>query len=122
MRWCVVGCVCCALATVLIVLIGWLMEERAYPARCRATRQTILTLAGRILQAEQETGRLPGSRGDLARQINGGFLKDAWGGPVDYQLESTNRFRLTAMSPYPHLDMFEYDSAHPQLGVQIESF
>jgi hypothetical protein len=86
------------------------------------TNKAMIDWAAQVYDYRKKVGVLPQGEVDLVGVLKELPPKDGWGSPITYQLVSTNRFRLSAISPYPHLDMFEYDSSKSPSDVEVVSF
>ena len=104
-------------------LIGTLIiDQKLYPRRSRATKDTVEHLVVEVLDVKKAVGKLPQSEVELVKVLKHAMPANAWGKRIEYKFESENRFRILTTSPYPHWDMFEYDSAQSQKGVDIVRF
>jgi len=109
-------------AILAIVTTAWIHEERAYGARRAVTEEGLKRLAAQISEFRRSYGRFPTNLLQLATEFKTELPRDGWGGAITYEIESTNHFRLTAMSPYPHLDTFEYDCDNSRMKITIVPF
>src|ERR1041384_7524869 len=121
MRWIALSSALLGLGALL--LSGALVREALlYPARSKTTIQTLERLAAEISANGRRTGRLPGDRTELANQLGHKLPVNAWRRPIDYKAQSATEFRLSNTSPYPHWDIFEYDSTKSQQAVLVTPF
>ena len=100
----------------------FLYERMLYPHDCKMTMRTIGRLAAEISGLRLKTGKLPADTEALVRELKHELPHDSWGAEIEYIASPPNSFRLSAMSPYPDLDIFEYDSNQWRKGVTIYSF
>jgi hypothetical protein len=69
----------------------------------------ILVLAAKV-ERFASTNILPATETELCNVLGEPLPMDGWGKPVHYARIETNRFTVTAFSPWPEVLVFQYDS------------
>ncbi len=105
-----------------IVLVAERVDHFTYPGRREKTRLRMSEYVVLIDKVRTQSGQLPTGIGEIEKISGSGRAVDAWGGAIDYEVYKTNCYRLEAVSPYPHWDIFSYDSAKPAVGIAIYPF
>jgi hypothetical protein len=111
-----------AIGGIIIALSVKLARERYVALRKQrheVTEQAIWNLVGNV-QRIAATNTLPESDDQLQRILPDGLPLDGWGAPVHYWRFDSNRFSVSAMSPWPEVLVFEFDSVYS--SNQIKKF
>ena len=96
----------------------------SYPERSAATRFMISHLVEETRHRIAANGRIPTNEIELVEFLGHSMPSNSWGDPIHYYLAptNTNRFRFSTISPYPRLEVFEYDSGQSNRGVFVFPF
>ena len=68
----------------------------------------------------QKTNGLPATEAELGMLLAGWWPLDGWGRVVHYQLITSNRFVVSAMSPWPEVLVFHFGST--DTGGKIQKY
>ena len=111
-------------AIVVGVIVIALMAREAHnyamfvrEQRHDATEQTIWKLVAEIKQIAM-TNALPANEEELQIALKKSLPLDGWGKPVHYHWFGTNRFTVTAFSPWPEVLVFQYDSVYSPAAIE----
>src|SRR5437762_708501 len=102
------------IAVIIIAVFVHLAKEHFVELRKRrheVTEQAIWNLVGKI-QRIAATNTLPQSDDELHRILPDGIPRDGWGASMHYCRFDSNRFSVSAMSPWPEVLVFEFDSVY----------
>jgi len=100
----------------------WRWTRWDYRRNKNRTAQIILSLASNVDSIRNKTGRLPTNESELASMLDQEMPQSAWGAKIEYSKTGSNSFRLSTMSPYPMLDIFNYDSTRTPRPLSIYPF
>jgi hypothetical protein len=112
--------------TALIVLAGlgelFLRYERwTYSTRKAQTKEIAVQLASDIERIKVKLGRAPTNEIELETLLRHPIPRSAWNYRFSYTNDGTN-FHFWTMSPWPMIDVFDYNSGSTNTPLSIYRF